>query len=298
MLDLFTIFSKGGIVLWYFQGTSQLFTASVNELIKNVILQERGVSSAWNHNTLSLQYKLDNEFELVFVVAYQNILKLTYIDKFLNEIQLRFRDIYKNQIQNSQFSHDFNGFNKEFHIILKECEAEAKAALQTSKKPMAFSESAKSSKTVSSILEKKTGFLGSLISTEPVKEPFTSKKGPVKVEVAADSGEDAAVSNMSDDQISSVINDSKMKKLITAGQRPKKFEKKGKEKEKVTPTSPKAKGKVGTKWDADGHQGPLDYGSKDKSNNDNETINMDLDKYASVNNFKLLASFNDRQQWV
>ena len=39
MLDLFTIFSKGGIVLWYFQGTTQLFTPSVNALIKSVILQ-------------------------------------------------------------------------------------------------------------------------------------------------------------------------------------------------------------------------------------------------------------------
>ena len=41
MLDLFTIFSKGGIVLWCFQGTSQLFTPSVNALIKSVILQVR-----------------------------------------------------------------------------------------------------------------------------------------------------------------------------------------------------------------------------------------------------------------
>ena len=41
MLDLFTIFSKGGIVLWYFQGTSQSFTTSVNALIKSVILQVR-----------------------------------------------------------------------------------------------------------------------------------------------------------------------------------------------------------------------------------------------------------------
>ncbi len=39
MLDLFTIFSKGGIVLWCFQGTSQSFTNSVNSLIKSVILQ-------------------------------------------------------------------------------------------------------------------------------------------------------------------------------------------------------------------------------------------------------------------
>lgn len=39
MLDLFTIFSKGGIVLWCFQSTSQLLTTSVNALIQNVILQ-------------------------------------------------------------------------------------------------------------------------------------------------------------------------------------------------------------------------------------------------------------------
>jgi hypothetical protein len=41
MLDFFTIFSKGGIVLWCFQSTSQLFTPSVNALIKSVILQVR-----------------------------------------------------------------------------------------------------------------------------------------------------------------------------------------------------------------------------------------------------------------
>ena len=39
MLDFFSIFSKGGIVLWYFQGTSQLFTPPINALIKSVILQ-------------------------------------------------------------------------------------------------------------------------------------------------------------------------------------------------------------------------------------------------------------------
>ena len=39
MLDLFAIFSKGGIVLWYFQGTNNRLTNSVNVLIKSVILQ-------------------------------------------------------------------------------------------------------------------------------------------------------------------------------------------------------------------------------------------------------------------
>lgn len=39
MLDLFTIFTKGGIVLWCFRGTNDLFVPSVNALIKSVILQ-------------------------------------------------------------------------------------------------------------------------------------------------------------------------------------------------------------------------------------------------------------------
>ncbi len=41
MLDLFTIFTKGGIVLWYFQGTAAALslTPAVNALIKTVILQ-------------------------------------------------------------------------------------------------------------------------------------------------------------------------------------------------------------------------------------------------------------------
>lgn len=39
MLDLFSIFTKGGIVLWCFQGTGLSLTPAVNALIKTVILQ-------------------------------------------------------------------------------------------------------------------------------------------------------------------------------------------------------------------------------------------------------------------
>ena len=39
MLDFFTIFTKGGIVLWCFQNTSAVFTSSINNLIRSVVLQ-------------------------------------------------------------------------------------------------------------------------------------------------------------------------------------------------------------------------------------------------------------------
>jgi hypothetical protein len=42
-----------------------------------------------------IHYKLDNEFELVFIVNIQEIFIFLYADKFLDEIQKRFRDQYK-----------------------------------------------------------------------------------------------------------------------------------------------------------------------------------------------------------
>lgn len=39
MLDLFTIFTKGGIVLWCFRNTKEFFAPPVNALIRNVLMQ-------------------------------------------------------------------------------------------------------------------------------------------------------------------------------------------------------------------------------------------------------------------
>jgi hypothetical protein len=117
----------------------------------------------------------------VFVVAYQNILKLTYIDKFLTEIQLRFRDKYKQLIQNGQFNHDFSGFRVDFDSILEECEKESKLAMMNTQKPRAYKESAKSTRTVSSMMETKKGILSSFMSSSTevnnnaTKEKLTQK---------------------------------------------------------------------------------------------------------------------------
>ena len=81
--------------MWCFQGASQSFTSPVNALIKSVILQERGSLESFTQESLTLKYKLDNEFELVFVVAYQKFLRLSYVDKFLSDIQIEFRNKYK-----------------------------------------------------------------------------------------------------------------------------------------------------------------------------------------------------------
>ena len=65
MLDLFSIFSKGGILLWCFKGAGLLpkeweaFTPTINELIRSVLLQERAVKkNFWECGQLAVKYKM------------------------------------------------------------------------------------------------------------------------------------------------------------------------------------------------------------------------------------------------
>ncbi|VEN56697.1 unnamed protein product [Callosobruchus maculatus] len=197
MLDLFTIFSKGGIVLWCFQSTNQIFTPSVNALIKNVILQERTGVNTYDHNGLSLQYKLDNEFDLVFVVAFQKILQLAYVDKFLNDIHLEFRDKYKNELSDGEIFNNFN-FVDIYNSTLRKAEEWAKSQAKQPKQMRTFEESLKSKKTVASMIEKKgeektakavkkkeVNFVDEEVKVSPPASPKPSENGVLDEETLA-----------------------------------------------------------------------------------------------------------------
>lgn len=92
MLDFFVIFSKGGIVLFATVKNAQ--KEVLNKFIRLSILENK--NEQFTTESLSIKYALDNEFDLVFIVGYQKILKLAYVDKFLDDIQLAFRDKYNN----------------------------------------------------------------------------------------------------------------------------------------------------------------------------------------------------------
>jgi len=103
---------------------------------------------------LRLQYKLDNEFELVFVVAYQKILQLSYVDKFLNDIHLEFRDRFKNELENSSWFTNFE-FQQVYRSVLERAEQWSRTQAKIPKQMRTFDESQKSKKTVASMIEKK-----------------------------------------------------------------------------------------------------------------------------------------------
>lgn len=185
MLDFFTIFSKGGIVLWCFQGAgvTESFTGPVNALIRSVILQERSGNNSFTHEGLSLKYKLDNEFELIFVVGFQKILTLTYVDKFIDDVQLHFRDRYKNELEQKGAMKLLNNnfeFEDDFKKLLRETEESSKAQSPT---PMrTFKQSEKSQKTVKSMIETKGGDKGKEQGGKKNKNTKKEAPEPVKAD--------------------------------------------------------------------------------------------------------------------
>uniref|UniRef100_W5M954 SRP receptor subunit alpha n=1 Tax=Lepisosteus oculatus TaxID=7918 RepID=W5M954_LEPOC len=269
MLDFFTIFSKGGIVLWCFQGAgaSGSFTGPVNALIRSVILQERSGNNSFTYDSLSLKYKLDNEFELVFVVGFQKILTLTYVDKLIDDVQLLFRDRYKNELEHRGalmlLSYTFE-FGSDFLQLLRQAEDSSKARAPVAMKT--FQESQKSQKTVKSMIETKGGDKGK----ESSKKNKTAKKeAPAPAaETAGDSPRGGAPKSAPKSSLKVAENGSQglSSEEIIQRNREEFFRKRGKatapdkQSSSKSPRPPKPRGKENRVWDNGGSSSrDLDY---------------------------------------
>lgn len=107
MLDHFTILTSGGLSLWTKSYTP--VPSPVNALISSALIQERSTStgsneiarsvSKWDKDGYTILYTLDNELELVFIVAYQRLLQLTYVEDFLLRIKALFVGEYRATIE-------------------------------------------------------------------------------------------------------------------------------------------------------------------------------------------------------
>jgi len=253
MLDFFSIFSKGGILLWCFKDTMlsaaewETFTPTINELIKCVLLQERaGRANYWEKpgGQLALKYKLDNEFELVFVLGYQKMLALAYLDKLLDEIQLRFRDMFLDSLKAGDVFRDFSGFGADFPKILKYVEKESEVEKIASQKPRSFDESKKSEKSIASMIVKNKGEGEKEGQGGSKKE---QKKKSVKIAERAEEPQEVEPEEDLDEQIRM----ENLKKLSMGKGRG------GKSTKSPNMKSPKSgKGKKSTTWD------PVLYGGK------------------------------------
>ena len=118
------------------------------------MLQERTGDNQFEHGSLMLQYKLDNEFELVFVAGYQKILKLSYVDKFLDDIQREIRDRFRTQLADRRLHANGLAIEKVYAQVLREAEVWGFEVAKQPKAMRSFEESRKSKKTVASMIDR------------------------------------------------------------------------------------------------------------------------------------------------
>ncbi|CAJ1404016.1 unnamed protein product [Effrenium voratum] len=89
MIDAFYIFTKGGLLLW----STQLVKVKGNpldRLIKEVLLEERVGETFATLDSYNLKWKLLNEMDLFFVVVYQGILQIAYLEGLLTMVAKEF----------------------------------------------------------------------------------------------------------------------------------------------------------------------------------------------------------------
>ncbi|RWS11768.1 signal recognition particle receptor subunit alpha-like protein [Dinothrombium tinctorium] len=232
MLDFFVIFTKSGIVL--FTTVNQAFNGVINRLIKHVILEER--RERFTCDQLALEYRLDNEWELVFVVGYQKMLSLSYVDKFLDDVQLAFRDKFnvfdlrkylmmKENVavnrSNEELLPSYNvvDFFTEYNRIYNKCCKYQQNAPQ--KEMKTFQQSAKSQKTVASLYQTSQK---EVISFEKAKEKLKKEAETLPVVTGSEKQEERSPKPGMNE---------KLKKLMAKGQSSPKVAK-NKEKTKKT----------------------------------------------------------------
>ncbi|TFK42745.1 signal recognition particle binding protein [Crucibulum laeve] len=96
MLDHCSISHKGGIVLWsrsFTPEAAQLASSSaspVNSLMREALIEGRTAEEKYEKDGYAVRWTFVNELELIFVVAYQRILQLTYIDDLLAALKKLF----------------------------------------------------------------------------------------------------------------------------------------------------------------------------------------------------------------
>lgn len=88
MLDHAVIFTRGGIVIWSHE-FAKVKGTPVDDLVRIVMLGERGGDDVFTTDTAACRWKVDNALGLVYVIVHQSLLKLSYVPELLDKLQER-----------------------------------------------------------------------------------------------------------------------------------------------------------------------------------------------------------------
>lgn len=86
MIDHFVVFTKTGTVLWS-RTLCKLSGDPVDTLINRVLMEDRAGERSFISDAYAMQWVFENKLDLVFVVVYQKILQLLYIEELLDIVK-------------------------------------------------------------------------------------------------------------------------------------------------------------------------------------------------------------------
>ncbi|KAL1947710.1 hypothetical protein VTO73DRAFT_13434 [Trametes versicolor] len=101
MLDHCSISHKGGVVLWSrsftpaASHTAASSTSPVNSLVREALIEGRSSDGKYEKDGYAVKWTFVNDLELIFVVAYQRILQLTYVEDLLNALKTLFVKLFQ-----------------------------------------------------------------------------------------------------------------------------------------------------------------------------------------------------------
>ncbi|XP_030378136.1 signal recognition particle receptor subunit alpha homolog [Scaptodrosophila lebanonensis] len=230
MLDFVVIFTKGGIVLWNSNSSGKNFASCINSLIRGVILEERNTESKYfEEDQLAVQFKLDNELDLVYAAVFQKVIKLNYLDVFLSDMQLAFKEKFGDisAIERLAFNYDFD---QEFQSVLSSAEQASAKQNKAPKTMRSYNESQKSKKTVASMIQ------------DDKKPSETVKRVNIQENAGASRSEPSSPPRSSEDIIAE--NRRKLREKLTPTKKPV---------AEVKANKPNASGKKPRVWDLGGN---------------------------------------------
>ncbi|OJT08949.1 Signal recognition particle receptor subunit alpha [Trametes pubescens] len=95
------MFSAGGVVLWSrsftpaASHTAASSTSPVNSLVREALIEGRSSDGKYEKDGYAVKWTFVNDLELIFVVAYQRILQLTYVEDLLNALKTLFVKLFQ-----------------------------------------------------------------------------------------------------------------------------------------------------------------------------------------------------------
>ncbi|XP_016951981.1 signal recognition particle receptor subunit alpha homolog [Drosophila biarmipes] len=153
MLDFVVVFTKGGVVLWHSAASGGSFASCINSLIRGVILEERSTEAKYfEEDHLAVQFKLDNELDLVYAAIFQKVIKLNYLDGFLADMQAAFKDKFGGIPAAERLGNEYD-FDREYRRVLSAAEEASAKQVKAPKAMRSYNESQKSKKTVASMIQ-------------------------------------------------------------------------------------------------------------------------------------------------